>query len=203
MAVTDTKSQIFLAALDLFALNGFEKTTMRSIARKVGIQSASIYYYYDSKESLLRAIYSEFENNFAKYRNEPETIFKAAKEKPLSDVLKMIFYTFGNSAERDKMMMISRVILSLQYENFSAQELYEKVMIRDALNYGMKVFNGLYSLGKIKKVNFEWITYIFHAFAISFFQENIRSFKSYSISIKEYEEGSRFLCSSFAQIIGI
>lgn len=41
------------AALELFVHNGFDGTSMREIARRVGVSAATIYNYTDSKESLL------------------------------------------------------------------------------------------------------------------------------------------------------
>lgn len=202
MVATDTRSQILQAALDLFAMHGYEKTTMRAIAKKVGIQSASIYYFFDSKEGLLKEIFSEFISNFAKYRTPPDAIWSAAKEKPLSEALSMMFYTFGSPEERDRMMGISRVILSLQFENVVAQKILEKVLMQDALDYGMNVLRGLHILGLIREIDFKWTAFTFHAFAVAVFQESLRTLKPHETSSKEYEDGIRFVCSSFAKIIG-
>ncbi len=198
----DTKSLILSAALDLFAQQGYEKTTMRTIAKKVGIQPASIYYFFESKESLLHAFFQEFASNFARYRNPPDVIWKAAKEQPLAEVLSLLFYTFGSPEERDRMMAISRVILSLQYENASAQKLFEEVFVRDAMEYGVEVLQGLHSLGIIIDIDFQWTAFLFHALAASLFQENLRRLKPYSDGSREFEDGIRFLCSNFAKIIG-
>ncbi len=203
MIELDTKSQILSAAIGLFARHGYEKTTMRTIARKVGITSASIYYFFDSKEGLLETIFCEFESNFTKYRNSPDNILNAALEKPLSEVLSMIFYTFGSPDEQYRMMTLSRVVLSLQYENVAAQELYEKVMVSDALDYGVKVLKGLHSIGKIKEIDFEWTAFTFHAFALFIFQMSQRHIEPFTNSSYKFREGIRYFCTTFAQIIGI
>ncbi len=203
MSTTDTKSEILSAALNLFARNGYEKTTMRSIAEKVGIKSASIYYFYDSKEDLLNTIFAEFESNFAKYRNSPAAIFDAAMKKPLTEVLSMIFYTFGSADEQRRMMSISRVILSLQYENMAAHNLFEKIMVQDALDYGVDVLKGLHAMGIIKKIDFGWTAFAFHSFAFFVFQENQQHREPFATSNKEFGAGIQFICSAFAQIIGV
>ncbi len=46
-------------AAQVFAKNGFERTTIRGIAKEGGISAASIYYYFDSKEELLYQILDE------------------------------------------------------------------------------------------------------------------------------------------------
>jgi AcrR family transcriptional regulator len=50
------KSKIIDAALNIFALKGFYGSTMLDIARKIGISKATLYFYFKSKEDLLRMI---------------------------------------------------------------------------------------------------------------------------------------------------
>jgi len=45
------------AAAELFATQGFRETTMRDIARDVGMLPGSIYYHHGSKDDLLLAVY--------------------------------------------------------------------------------------------------------------------------------------------------
>ena len=55
MAV-DTRSAIRGVAVELFARHGYEKTSLREIADRVGMTKASLYYHYPSKQALLQAI---------------------------------------------------------------------------------------------------------------------------------------------------
>lgn len=201
MIGTDTKAQILSAAIELFALNGYEKTTMRDIAEKVAIRSASIYYFFRSKESLLEAIFAEFAENFSKYRTPPEAIFAAAQTQPLAEVLGMLFYTFGEPGERERIMAISRIILSLQYENAAAQALYQRVFVQEAMSYGVEVFQGLYAMGLLKKVDFQWVTYIFHAFAVALFEETLRHFDPRFPNNRAYKAGIQYICANFGAAI--
>ncbi len=72
-----------------------------------------------------------------------------------------------------------------------------------ALSSPLDMKNGLHSLGFIKETDFKWTSFIFHAFAVAIFQENLRHLKPYDDSNKEYEEGIRFMTSKFAQILEI
>ena len=47
------RDKVFAAAVQLFAEYGYHAATMRDIARIAGIQAASIYYHYPSKQELL------------------------------------------------------------------------------------------------------------------------------------------------------
>lgn len=55
----DTRGQIVEASLRLFSERGFARTTVRDIAREVGITDAAIYYHFASKRDLLEALYEE------------------------------------------------------------------------------------------------------------------------------------------------
>ena len=52
-----TKALILNAALETFHEQGYEKTTMRTIARKAGLSLGSAYYYFRSKERLIPEFY--------------------------------------------------------------------------------------------------------------------------------------------------
>jgi AcrR family transcriptional regulator len=55
----DTRTQIFDAAMRLFRRRGFEKTTMRDIAKAAGVSLGAAYYYFPSKDAVVLAYYDE------------------------------------------------------------------------------------------------------------------------------------------------
>ncbi len=59
MRKAEKRAEICKTATKLFVKKGFEKTTIRDIAREAGINSASIYYYFEDKESVLYEILIE------------------------------------------------------------------------------------------------------------------------------------------------
>lgn len=52
----DTRDRILQVALDLFIDQGYEKTSLREIAEKVGVTKAALYYHFSSKEEILRTL---------------------------------------------------------------------------------------------------------------------------------------------------
>lgn len=52
-----TRQRILEVALDLFKKEGYERTTMRVIARQAGVSVGNAYYYFKSKEHLIQAFY--------------------------------------------------------------------------------------------------------------------------------------------------
>jgi AcrR family transcriptional regulator len=52
----DTKARIRAVAMELFTAQGYERTSLREIAERVGMTKASLYYHYPSKQALLLAL---------------------------------------------------------------------------------------------------------------------------------------------------
>lgn len=52
------REELLLAAAKLFAAHGFEATSMRDIAREVGMLAGSMYYHFASKEELVAAAHA-------------------------------------------------------------------------------------------------------------------------------------------------
>lgn len=60
-----TREKIFIAAFTVFARHGFEGARMEQIASQVGINKASLYFHFKSKEELFREL---FQHVIKKYR---------------------------------------------------------------------------------------------------------------------------------------
>ena len=56
---TDTRSQIREVALALFAEQGYEKTSLREIAERLGITKAAVYYHYKTKEEIHASLFDD------------------------------------------------------------------------------------------------------------------------------------------------
>jgi AcrR family transcriptional regulator len=50
---SDTREEIRAVAIELFAENGVEQTSLRQIAERLGITKAALYYHFPSKDELL------------------------------------------------------------------------------------------------------------------------------------------------------
>jgi AcrR family transcriptional regulator len=56
---TDTRNLIRAVALELFAEQGYEKTSLREIAERLGVTKAAVYYHYRTKEEILSSLLDE------------------------------------------------------------------------------------------------------------------------------------------------
>src|SRR3954470_6903924 len=96
----EQRDRILVVAIDLFARQGFEATGMRAIADAVGVQPATIYHYFSSKEEMIEALISELSETL------PERIASVPAERTLREVLFGAGMRFlrGHSQLREKQL---------------------------------------------------------------------------------------------------
>jgi AcrR family transcriptional regulator len=75
---TDTRSRAQKVALELFAEQGYEKTSLREIAERLGVTKAALYYHFKSKEDIVHSLTDDY---FA----EIDALLDWAKGQPRSD----------------------------------------------------------------------------------------------------------------------
>ena len=56
----DTRSRLRELALQLFAEQGYEKTSLREIAERLGVTKAALYYYFKSKEDIVASLIEDY-----------------------------------------------------------------------------------------------------------------------------------------------
>jgi AcrR family transcriptional regulator len=75
---TDTRSRVQEVALELFAEQGYEKTSLREIAERLGVTKAALYYHFKSKEDIVHSFTDDY---FA----EIDALLDWAKDQPRND----------------------------------------------------------------------------------------------------------------------
>lgn len=76
-----TREQIIDAAFELFANEGYSKTSIAAVAKKAGISKGLIYHYFDSKKAILEAIFDQLVAMGDQMMNFPEDFGPAEKIK--------------------------------------------------------------------------------------------------------------------------
>jgi AcrR family transcriptional regulator len=56
----DTRARIQQVALELFAEQGYERTSLREIAERLGVTKAALYYHFNSKEDIVRSFTEDY-----------------------------------------------------------------------------------------------------------------------------------------------
>ncbi|MGN1053531.1 MAG: TetR/AcrR family transcriptional regulator [Candidatus Scatosoma sp.] len=90
-----TGNRIIRVATEEFFEKGFDRTSMRSIAEKVGCEAGLLYYYYKTKNDLFLAV---LENFFAPFKRECSRIAEEAAATPSRALFR--FFAYMKSATR-------------------------------------------------------------------------------------------------------
>src|SRR5919109_3930238 len=62
-----TRARILQVALQLFTEQGYDKTSLREIAERLGVTKAALYYHFKSKEDIFRAILDDYRREMDAY----------------------------------------------------------------------------------------------------------------------------------------
>ena len=138
----NTKQEILEASLELFAVQGFEATSISQIANAVGIRKASLYSHFENKQAILDAlvkqVLEQYETHSMFARSNQE---KAAGDRPLTPeaVVQMIqeqirYILHNRSVSRARKMLVME-----QYRNPELAKLQTKQNYTGVLEY----FTGL------------------------------------------------------------
>ena len=102
-----TRDRIFQVAAQLIATKGFSRVSMREISEAAGVSKPMLYYYFDSKEGLLRALLEENLNQM-----EADTRRILQRDIPVSEKLRQaIIAEFRGSQERPELVRLYLEIL--------------------------------------------------------------------------------------------
>lgn len=105
----DTRQEILDAALELFAENGFFGTSMREIARAVGVRESAIYHHFANKEALFEGIINEAGTDAV---STVGVIFEQSKDADLRTLLERVAIAAMERFSTIKQRKFFRVILS-------------------------------------------------------------------------------------------
>ena len=139
--------RILHAAADMFADRGFEKVTMREIARAVDIQAASIYNHFKSKNDILEYILRDYEQHNSGYDNDPAS---KLRENPTLEGVMSCFQLVFPKGEAEYYLKVLCVILQEQHSNTIVRERMSENILNSE-RYVIKVFEILKDLRVIKQ----------------------------------------------------
>jgi len=124
-----TKKKIFEESIKLFAQKGYKATTVREIAKEVGIQQSAIYNHFKNKEAILDAIIDNLQEshliNFFENRD-PQELYKQEKAllKKIANMFKLISY--DNKTDMLFRFMMQELFTNERIRNFYNEEFYQK-----------------------------------------------------------------------------
>ena len=104
--ISGTKELIFDAFLEMTSVLGYENVSMRDIAKKVGIQGASIYNHFESKGKILEYAYDYYAVCFYDTRRPVEDMKKLVETASAEGIVAALAFTFESDDRKKYMRMI-------------------------------------------------------------------------------------------------
>lgn len=156
-----TREKIFNAAIDLFAKDGYDRTSVRQIAKAVGLTESAIYRHYPSKEAILEAIFAYAENRIYSPlpvegnlgRHEGDSIFRGLLT-PLPGIIKADPYV----------VKIVRIMYSEIHHNAKIRQYYQKEYVERADDTLEELFKLCIEKGSIRPCDPRALASVFNAF---------------------------------------
>ncbi|WP_312496013.1 TetR/AcrR family transcriptional regulator [Anaerosporobacter sp.] len=119
-----TKERIIEEALKLFAVNGFESVSVRTIAAAVGVRDSALYKHFSSKQAIFDAIVEQSIERFKQQYTKVD--IKHLNSDNLVDSCMMMF----RYQTKDPWIQYFRQILIIeQFRNSKIADLYKKIFI--------------------------------------------------------------------------
>ena len=155
MSKANTKEKILLSALELFSTKGYEGTSVRDLARAVGIRESSLYKHFKNKQAIFDAILEYMES----YHNEKmkEMAIPLGEIEEVAgdysafslDHLYQISSVLFLMSFKDKVEIQFRRMLTIeQFSNLEIKKSYKKYFISDILNYQTTLFSKMIQQGR-------------------------------------------------------
>src|SRR5712691_439589 len=145
--VEDRRDQIIDAAMQVFAQKGFSRATNKDIAREAGITPGLIYYYFDSKEDLLKTII-ETRSPAQLMTTLPPQVF----ELPPEVFLRMLILRALHIIESEQLIQLVRMMLSEIVHNTDIASIVFS-MIQRLLEFLGKYFEAQVKKGTLRDLD--------------------------------------------------
>ncbi|MER6208941.1 MULTISPECIES: TetR family transcriptional regulator [unclassified Streptomyces] len=122
----DTRDRILTAAREEFSERGYEKTSVRGIAKAAGVDPALVHHYFGTKEQIFEAA---VEVAFAPAQNAPETVAEGPLDGVGERLTRFIFGIWENPATRTPLLAVVRSAVN----NEAAAAVFRRLVVSQVL----------------------------------------------------------------------
>ncbi|WP_405991688.1 TetR family transcriptional regulator [Streptomyces sp. NBC_00986] len=122
----DTRDRILTAAREEFSERGYEKTSVRGIAKAAGVDSALVHHYFGTKEQVFEAA---VEVAFAPAQNAPEAVAEGSLDGVGERLTRFIFGIWENPATRTPLLAVVRSAVN----NEAAAAVFRRLVVSQVL----------------------------------------------------------------------
>lgn len=146
----DTKEKILLAALRLFANDGYAAVSVSEIAGELGITKGALYKHYKNKKDIFDSIVKRMEEmdfeRAVEYEMPEEAACDAAdkyKNMPLDKIKKYAIAQFRHWTEEEFSSLFRKMLTVEQYRSREMLAMYHQYLGNGPLDYMKDIFEGM------------------------------------------------------------
>jgi AcrR family transcriptional regulator len=159
-----TRDKIFDAAVDLFAEHGYDRTSVRDIAKAVGVTESAVYRHYPGKDAILEAIFVYIENRVYTPLPPIQDVDKPGERTIFRDMLEGLPRFIMSDPV---LVKIVRIMFTEMYHNEKIREYMKKEYGKRADDYTEKLFRKHVKDGRIRPCDTRAMAVLFNSFRFS------------------------------------
>ena len=158
--MADTKEKILMTALHLFARDGYEAVSVRTIAEELGITKGALYRHYKNKRDIFDSIVERMiriDGERAKAHQMPaekyDTMPDAYENATVENIQKYTIEQFKFWTEDEFASHFRKMLTLEQYRSTEMAELYSQCIVAGPVAYMEDLFRELIKKGVLKREN--------------------------------------------------
>ncbi|MDD1724978.1 MAG: TetR/AcrR family transcriptional regulator [Methanospirillum sp.] len=120
----EAKRRIIEAAMDVIAERGCHQLTFDLVAQKIGVTKGAVYWYFKTKEDLIKAVLKKFQGDFER------TTFDSFYNRPIDEMLDQIFDRFSLTDHRQRAIFFEMFAMAVRNSDIthSTREYYNALI---------------------------------------------------------------------------
>jgi len=148
--LSGTKEIIFDTFIEMTSTLGYENVSIRDIAKKVGINSASMYYHFESKLKMLESVYDYYSKHLYENRKPVEEMKKIIETADADEILRSFVYTFVTDDQKKyvRMILITKIVYTRLFQDPVANAMFAESN-RNNAEYVISVLKHGIEVGRI------------------------------------------------------
>jgi len=145
--LSGTKELIFDAFVEMASALGYENVSMRDIAKKVGIQAASIYNHFETKGHILECAYECYTKHLHDNRQSVDVMKRLIETANAEEIVNAMNYTFETADQKKyvRMIFITKIVYMRLFQDPSANAVFAETnrnnteYVTDILKHGVAI----------------------------------------------------------------
>ena len=195
--MADTKENILIEALKLFAQDGYEAVSVRNIAEKLGITKGALYRHYKNKRDIFDSIVDRMiqidadrANDYQVPAEQYDSMPESYENTTLEDIQKYTIEQLKFWTEDEFALNFRRMLTLEQYRSEEMAELYSQCIVAGPVDYIEDLFRGLIREGVLKEENPRQLAVEYYAplFLLISMSDRTRGNEDYATILRNHAE---------------